>query len=98
MRKKLPPEIPPRDPTAKVNPRGRGIGADTRNKLDEQAIARQKLEELNESRRIEKEKEVHRNEPCFSAASNAPSSPRSERNAVSPRCPSDAYKYVRNIV
>ena len=80
--KKLPPKIPARGPTTKANPRGRGIGADTRNKLDEQTIARQKLEELNESRRIDKEGVVRRNESFSSGANHFPLSPGSERNAV----------------
>ena len=50
------PKVPPKDPTAKTNPHGRGLWAETKKKLDEQAVAREKLEALANARADEKKK------------------------------------------
>ena len=44
------PKVPARDPTAKTSPRGRVLVTDTKTRMDEQAVAREKLEALGRKR------------------------------------------------
>lgn len=55
-KKEARPKVSTKDPTTKTNPQGRGLGTETKKKMDEQAVAREKLEALGSTKVVDDKK------------------------------------------